>query len=102
MFQHFFSRIEVVQEGKDPLPRYDLCGIHMPVVQLIKHQRTQRCDRNMQMWWQRRDSAISSQCADSTFSLTGEDKVECIEGVDTFQYLGRVLERSDENCLEVC
>ena len=38
---------------------------------------------------------------DARFSLAGEDDVECIEGVETFKYLGRILDRSDDNWLAV-
>ena len=27
----------------------------------------------------------------------GEDEAECIEGVDNFKYLGRILDRSDDD-----
>ena len=51
----------------------------------------------MQMRWRRRDVAIASRCKESTFILTGEDEAECIEGVETFKYLGRILDRSDND-----
>ena len=35
------------------------------------------------------------------FSLTGEDGAECIEGVERFKYLGRILDWSDYNWAEV-
>ena len=50
MYCHFRSKVMVVQDGLDPLPRCDLCGIHMPAGRLIKHQWTTRCDKNAQMW----------------------------------------------------
>ena len=31
------------------------------------------------------------------FSLTGEDDAECIEGVENFKYLGKILDRSDDD-----
>ena len=34
---------------------------------------------------------------EATFSLTGEEYAECIEGVEVLKYLGRMLERSDED-----
>ena len=46
MYINFFLRIAVVQEGREPLPLCNLCGMHMPVGCLIKHQRKQRCNRN--------------------------------------------------------
>ena len=97
MYRHFFSQITVVQEGRESLPRCDLCGMHIPAGRLPKHQRTQRYNHNIQMRWWRRDVAISSRCAEASFSLTGEDDAECIEGVETFDYLGRTLDRSDNN-----
>ena len=53
------------------------------------------------MQWRRRDVEIASRCAEASFSLTGEDEAECIEGVETFKYLGRMMDRSDDNCLEI-
>ena len=35
------------------------------------------------------------------FSLTGEDEAEHTEGVGRFKYLGRLLDRSDNDCPEV-
>ena len=55
----------------------------------------------MQIQWRRRDSAIASRCADVEFSLTGEYDAECIEGMENFKYLGRILYRSDDNWTEV-
>ena len=49
MFRQFWSQIAVVQEGKEPLPRCDLCIMHMPVGRLIKNRRTARCNWNIQM-----------------------------------------------------
>ena len=53
------------------------------------------------MQWQRKDAAIASRFEGATFSLTGKEDVECIEGVETFKYLGRILDRLDDNWPEV-
>ena len=45
----------------------------------------------------RRDVAIASRCAEASFSFTGEDKAECIEGAENFKYLVRILVRSDDD-----
>ena len=37
----------------------------------------------------------------ATFRLTGEYDAEHIEGVDTFKYLGGILDRYDNDCLAV-
>ena len=39
-------------------------------------------------------SRIVSQCVEASFSLAGEDEAECIEVVETFKYLGHMLDRS--------
>ena len=75
MYRHFLSQIAVVQEGMEPLPRCDLCGMHMSAGRILKHQRTKWCDRNMHIRWRRKDVAIASRCEGVTFSLTGEDDV---------------------------
>ena len=95
MYMYLFTLIEVVQEGREPMPRCDLCGMHMPAGRLLNHQQTKRCDRNTHMQWQRKDVTITGRCEGETFSLTGEDYAECIEGVENFKYLGRILYRSD-------
>ena len=45
--------------------------------------------------------AITDKCSEATFSLTGEDEAECIEGVEVFKYLRQMLDRSDEDWTEV-
>ena len=80
----------------DILPRCDLCVMHMPVGRIIRHRKTSRCKKNTHMRWRRRYVAIAARCSEATFSLTGEKEVECIEAVDVFKYLGRLLERSED------
>ena len=53
------------------------------------------------MRFRSRDVAIASRCLEAAFILTVEDNLECIEGVETFKYLGRLLDRSDDEWLEV-
>ena len=40
---------------------------------------------------------IANRCSEATFSLTGEEEAECIEGVEVFKYLGQMLDRSDDD-----
>ena len=74
MFCHFRSKVALFQEGKEPLLRYDLCGMHMPAGKLIRHRRTACCNRNAQMRWRRWGVAINARCSEATFSLTGEEE----------------------------
>ena len=53
------------------------------------------------MGWWRRDVLIAGRCAEAASSLTGEDEAEFIEGVETFKYLGRMLDRSGDGWTEV-
>ena len=72
--------------------------MHMPAGRLIKNRRTERCDKNTQMLWRRRDAAIADKCLEETLSLTGEDDAEYIEGVEVFKYLRRLMYWLGENC----
>ena len=49
------------------------------------------------MQCRRKNVAIASQCKGATFNLTGENGTECIEKVETFKYLGRILDRLDDD-----
>ena len=49
------------------------------------------------MWWQRRDVVIVDKFSEENFILTREGGAECIGGVENFKYLGRPLDRSDDN-----
>ena len=91
MCHHFRSKVMMFQDRAEPLPPFDLCGLHMPARRVIKHQRTACYDKNTQMSWRRRDVAIVDRCLEATFSLTGEVEAECIEGVKVFKYLRRLL-----------
>ena len=42
MYQHFISKVAVVQEGTEPLTHCDLCGINLPEGWIIRHRRTAR------------------------------------------------------------
>ena len=40
---------------------------------------------------------IATNCTGATFILTGDDRAECFEGVDYFNYFEHVLHRSEED-----
>ena len=44
---------------------------------------------------------ILEKCTGENFSLTGDDGAECLEGVDSFKYLVRVLHQEEDNWPEV-
>ena len=39
MFWHWKSKVAILQEGPEPLPRYDQCGMHMQAARLFKHRK---------------------------------------------------------------
>ena len=41
--------------------------------------------------------AVADKCSEVKLSLTGEDEAERIEGVGRSNYIGRLLDRSDDN-----
>ena len=53
------------------------------------------------MQWGRSDVAIVSRCTEDYFSIMGDNEVECIEEVETFKYLGWMLDRSDNDWLAI-
>ena len=83
------------------MSRCNFCWIHIPAGRLINRRRTDWCDNNTHMRWQRRNVGIVYKCTVATFSLTGEDGAGCVEGVESFRYLGRIMHLSGEYCLEV-
>ena len=101
MFHHFRSKLAVLQEGKELLPCCELWGIHIRTGRLIRHMETARYNRNTQMRWRRWDVTITDKWLEATFSLTRGDEATCIEGVEMFNYLGRLLNQSDEYLPEV-
>ena len=45
--------------------------------------------------------AITVRCLEAISSLTGEEEPEHIEGVEVFKYIGRMLDRSEDDWTEV-
>ena len=97
MYRNYHSRVAVVQERKDMLPHCSNYDVHLSARRMIKHQRTERCDKNEHMWWRRKDATIARRYTEAYFSLTGEDGAECLGEVEVFNYLGQPLEKSDDD-----
>ena len=53
------------------------------------------------MRWRRKDTAIAVMFMEATFSLTGEEETEHIEGVEVFKHLEQMLDRSEDDWTEV-
>ena len=87
----------MLQEGSGPLPRCNMCIIHMLAARLIKHHRTEHCFKNTEMMLMRDDVEVASRFSDMEFNLTGNEVEDTIEGVALFTYLGRLLDQSDND-----
>ena len=55
MYRHWKSKVNILQEGKEPLPGCDNCGMHIPAAKLIIHRRRYRCNKATEIWIRRRD-----------------------------------------------
>ena len=93
MYRKFYSKVAVLQEGREPLPRCKMCRMHILVMRLLDHQRTACCFKNDKMRLRRRDVEVTNKCLEMEFSLTSKEREETIMGVALFKYLVWPLEQ---------
>ena len=62
MYQHWNSKVSIIQEGPELLPRCNIYGIHMPDTRLIKHRHKKRCNKVMKMRLRLRDVDMVERC----------------------------------------
>ena len=69
MYRHWKSKLGIMQEGTQPLPRRDQCGMHMPESNILStYRRTSEIrkqieDSNGEMWrWKKGVGKWSSVC----------------------------------------
>ena len=43
MYRHWKSKVAIMQEGMEPLPWCDQCGMHMTADRILKHRHTDKC-----------------------------------------------------------
>ena len=70
--------MEILQEGQEPLPRCDQCGMYMPAARMFKHRRADRCKKATEMRLIQRDVEMEERCRDMEFILyrgEGDDMV---------------------------
>ena len=73
-----------LQERSETLRQCDMCGMHMPEGQMIKHRMTSSLFKNMEMRIRRKYVEVASQCANMEFNPKGKKGEETIEGVELF------------------
>ena len=91
MFRHCKSKVAILQEGLEPLPRCDQYGMHMQAERLFKRRQSDKCHKLTERRLQWRDVEMAARCAEMYFSLDGEEGEERVDNVTTFRYLGRPL-----------
>ena len=97
LYRHWKSKVAVLHEGPEPLPRCDQCGMHMPVTRLFKHRRTDKCNKVTERRLRQRDVEMLVSCGEAEFILYGEEGYDLVEEVVNFKYLGRNLYQTDDD-----
>ena len=94
MLCHWKSKVAILQEGPELLPRCDQCGMHMQASRIFKHRHLDKCHKltERQIW--RRDVEMVARCGEMEFNLDREEGDERVENVLTFRYMGRHLDCS--------
>ena len=95
MFCHWKSKLSILQEGPEPLPRCDQCGMHMQATRLFTHRQSYKCHTLTKRQIRRRDVDMMVRCGEMEFSLDGEEGGNRVENVPNLRYLGRPLYQTD-------
>ena len=64
MYWHWKLKVPIIQEGSEPLPRCNHCGMLMPVAQLVNHRRTAICEKATETHIRRRDVDMVERCGE--------------------------------------
>ena len=69
VYCHWKYRVAIIQEGPNPLPRFDRCGMHMQADRLFDYKNMAKCDRAMKRRLRRRDVEMAVRCDEVEFSM---------------------------------
>ena len=86
-----------MQEGPEPFPWCDQCGIHMLEARLFKHRQLDKCHKATEIRLRRTDVDMSERCGEMEFILEEGEKEERVENVTMFRYLGTPLDQTDDD-----
>ena len=94
MFRHWKLKVAILQEGTEPFPQCDQCGMHMPEARIFKQRQSDKCHKltEIRLLW--RDVGMAERCGEMEFSLEGREGEERVENVMTFRYLGKLLDQT--------
>jgi len=99
MRKHFMHRHPndtpiILEEGNRPLPKCELCGMHVPYIALNSgHQRTATCKYGQGLRRQRDAELEVRRAKEVIFTACGSP----LESVSSFRYLGRPLTSTDDD-----
>ena len=63
----------ILQEGPEPLPWCDQCGMHMQAARLFKHWISDKSHKLMERRLRQRDVEMAARCGEMEFNLDGEE-----------------------------
>ena len=69
MYRHWNSEVAIMQEGTEPLPQCEQCGMHMPTARILKHRQSNKCYKAMERRFRRRDVDMAERCGEMELSL---------------------------------
>ena len=71
MFRQWKLKVSILQEGLEPLPRCDQCGMHMPAASIFKNCQSDKCNKATDIILRRRDVEMVERCGEMEFILEG-------------------------------
>ena len=60
-----------MQEGPEPLPRCDQCGMHMTAVNIFNHRQLDKCNKATERILRRIDVEMTARCGQMELILEG-------------------------------
>ena len=94
MHRHPNDLLCILEEGSNPLPKCELCGMHIPFTALNgNHRNTKACAIGARIRRQRNSIEDTRQAREVLFTACGVP----LESVSSFKYLGRILTSTDDD-----
>jgi hypothetical protein len=92
VYRHFADTICILEEGSHPLPKCELCGMHIKR-SATRHRTSQTCRDGQARSAQREAREMVRQARERVFRVNNVP----LQRVDTFKYLGRPLASTDSD-----
>ena len=101
MFLRWKYKVDIFQEGPEPLARCDQCRMHMKEAGLFKHWQSDSFHKSTERSIRWRDVEMAARFGEKEFSLDGEEWDERVYNVPTFWYLVIPLDQMDDDFPDV-